>query len=229
MEVQRYQKSGERISVELPESFTIKVEPTLVKQIVVAEAANARSPHGHTKTRGEVRGGGKKPWRQKGTGRARASSSRSPIWVGGGITFGPRPERNFSKDVNRKMRQRAFAMAFSSKLAERTVTIIDESILAVTKTKQAAEVLSKIAPDARKVLLIVSQLTPELILPLRNLPNLSLATASSVSTTELLLAQVILPTEAAFQELATRAFGEDFSLKSSVAPVSKSAETKETK
>ena len=99
-----YNVNGEIVSrVELPEKhFGIKVKPGLVHEIVVAQEANARNSVANTKTRGEVSGGGKKPWKQKGTGRARHGSTRSPIWKGGGVTFGPRGDRNFSVKINRK-------------------------------------------------------------------------------------------------------------------------------
>src|SRR3989338_3722744 len=85
--------------------FGVKSQPLLVHQVVVAEQANARRPIAHTKTRGEVRGGGRKPWRQKGTGRARQGSIRAPQWKGGGVVFGPTKERNFSKKINKRMRR----------------------------------------------------------------------------------------------------------------------------
>ena len=93
-------KTGE---MELPpEVFDVKFKDSLVHQVYVAHISNARKTLAHTKTKGEVRGGGKKPWKQKGTGRARHGSIRSPLWKGGGITFGPRSERNFSKKINKR-------------------------------------------------------------------------------------------------------------------------------
>lgn len=108
---------------------------SLVQQAVVAQRANARQVLAHTKDRSEVRGGGKKPWRQKGTGRARAGSNRSPIWVGGGITFGPTKNRNFSKGLNVKMKRQALRVALSDKVSSKQVAIMDEIAMTDYKTK----------------------------------------------------------------------------------------------
>ncbi len=110
--------------------------PTLVHQIIVALAANRRAPIAHTKDRSEVSGGGRKPWRQKGTGRARHGSSRSPLWKGGGTTFGPRNERDFSQKINKKMARAALYCALSKKLADGEMRIIDDLTLARPKTKE---------------------------------------------------------------------------------------------
>jgi large subunit ribosomal protein L4 len=105
METKIYNTKGKEAgSVKLPEGFRYTLECRLVHQVVVSMMSNARTPVAHTKTRGEVRGGGKKPWQQKGLGRARHGSIRSPIWVGGGVAHGPRNDKNFSRKINRKMK-----------------------------------------------------------------------------------------------------------------------------
>ena len=107
------------------EIFEVKMNADLVHQVVVSQMSNRRQITAHTKDRSEVRGGGRKPWRQKGTGRARAGSSRSPLWKGGGVTFGPRKDRNFKKEIPAKIRKKALFMVLSEKAKENTVIILD--------------------------------------------------------------------------------------------------------
>jgi large subunit ribosomal protein L4 len=115
--------------------FGVKVRETLVHQAMVTQMANERQVLAHTKGRSDVRGGGKKPWRQKGTGRARAGSSRSPIWIGGGVTFGPLKSRNFKKDINKKMKKKALCMVLSDRLVNDGLIVIDKIEIAEYKTK----------------------------------------------------------------------------------------------
>lgn len=131
---------------ELPEAiFGLKWNNDLVYQVANALQANLRRPIADTKNRAEVRGGGKKPYRQKGTGRARHGSSRSPIWEGGGITHGPLSIKNYSQKVNKKMRAKAFFTVLSRKLAEGEVIFVQDLPLAVAKTKQAQVYLNNLA------------------------------------------------------------------------------------
>ena len=109
-----------------PKVFGVKVNHDLIHQAVVTQMANERQVIAHTKDRSEVRGGGRKPWAQKGTGRARHGSSRSPIWIGGGVTFGPRNDRNFKMRLNRKMKQNAMLMALSDKAAGDNFIVFDK-------------------------------------------------------------------------------------------------------
>ena len=129
-------------SVELPEDvFGTRWNETLVKQVLEAQLANRRAPWAHTKFRGEVRGGGKKPWRQKGTGRARHGSTRSPIWVGGGKSHGPRNERDYSQKVNKKMKRVALFSALSRKAKDGEVKVMDTLVVEAPKTKVLASAL----------------------------------------------------------------------------------------
>ncbi len=133
-------------TVTLPaEVFGAKWNGDLVHQVVLGMQANARPTIAHTKTRGEVSGGGKKPWKQKGTGRARHGSSRSPIWVGGGTTHGPRSDRDYSVKINRAMRAKALASLLSKKLKDGEVIFVDSFTFASPKTKDAKEVLVALA------------------------------------------------------------------------------------
>ncbi len=124
--------------------FSVKVNEALVHQAVVAQMANERQVLAHTKGRSEVRGGGKKPWKQKGTGRARAGSSRSPIWIGGGVTFGPTSARNFSKKINKKMKQKAMLMGLSDKAGSDNLVILDKLEMGEFKTKMFNGMLNAI-------------------------------------------------------------------------------------
>jgi len=140
-----YNLKGEEVEkTKLPAKiFGLKVNDDLLSQAVNAQVANSRIPYAHVKDRSEVRGGGRKPWRQKGTGRARHGSTRSPIWIGGGVTFGPRNERNFSKKINKKAKRKALLMALSSKARDKELIVLDSLKLEKGKTKLMAEVFKK--------------------------------------------------------------------------------------
>jgi len=128
--------------IDLPaEIFDLKLNKDLVHQVVVSMMSNQRSNIAHTKDRSEVSGGGKKPWKQKGTGRARHGSIRSPIWRGGGITFGPRKDRNYSKKINKKMKTKALFQILSQKMRDGEILFVDSLNLKQPKTKEAKEIL----------------------------------------------------------------------------------------
>lgn len=147
METNVYNQEGKAAgTVNLPEAiFGLKWNGDLVHQVVVGMQANQRTPIAHTKNRGEVSGGGKKPWKQKGTGRARHGSSRSPIWRGGGITFGPRNDKDFSKKINKKMKTKALYVALSQKLRDGEVLFVDTLSFAEPKTSTAKNILSALS------------------------------------------------------------------------------------
>lgn len=133
-------------SIALPENiFGLPSNPDLVHQVVMAMQANARTSTAHTKDRSEVSGGGKKPWRQKGLGKARAGSSRSPIWVKGGVTFGPRNEKDYSQKINKKMKVKALFTVLSEKLRNDQIIFVDELGLSSIKTKDAQGILNNLA------------------------------------------------------------------------------------
>ncbi len=138
-------------SFTLPEAvFSAPWNPELVHQVAVAERANARPVIAHTKDRSEVSGGGKKPWRQKHTGRARHGSTRSPIWSGGGITFGPRNDRSFSKKINKAMRRAALVSVVSKKFAEGELRVVESLVPETPKTKLFASGLSRVLGANKK-------------------------------------------------------------------------------
>ena len=147
MDAKVYNVKGKEVSsIELPESvFGVKKNDSLVRQVVLGMQANARTPVAHTKDRGDVRGGGKKPWKQKGTGRARHGSIRSPLWRGGGTTFGPRKERDYAQKINRKMRAKALAVVLSQKLADGKILFVDALTFSSPKTKDALGALKSLS------------------------------------------------------------------------------------
>ncbi len=147
MEAKIYSQKGQEAGkISLPENvFGLPWNADLVHQVVTSMESSARTNVAHTKTRGEVRGGGKKPWQQKGTGRARHGSIRSPLWVGGGVTHGPRNERDFSRKVNKKMKAKALYTILSAKLKAGQILFVDDLSLKAIKTKSAKEVLSSLS------------------------------------------------------------------------------------
>jgi len=157
----------------------------LIKQAVLAAQANSRQSTSHTKTRGEVSGGGKKPWRQKGTGRARAGSNRSPIWVGGGITFGPQKERNYKQRFPKKMAKAAMEQLLSYLNDEKQITVEPNLELAEVKTKKVIELLAKHQLTDKKVLFITGKIEPELVLSARNIPGVAVIENRNLSILDL--------------------------------------------
>ncbi|MFA6520019.1 MAG: 50S ribosomal protein L4 [Candidatus Paceibacterota bacterium] len=146
METKIYNQKGTSAgTITLPEKvFGMKWRADLVHQVVESMRSNKRAGTADTKGRGEVRGGGKKPWKQKGTGRARHGSSRSPIWVGGGVTHGPLAEKNYKRKISKKMRAQALFSVLSKKLKDEEILFVDSLALADIKTKKAEEVLNNL-------------------------------------------------------------------------------------
>ncbi|MDP3899513.1 MAG: 50S ribosomal protein L4 [bacterium] len=151
--VKVYNLSGEVVSEhELnPAVFDVAVSEGLVHQAAVTQMANNRQTLAHTKDRSEVRGGGKKPWRQKGTGRARAGSSRSPIWKGGGVTFGPRSDRNYEKKMPDKMKKKALLMVLSDKVRHEALVVLDKLRIPEAKAKKGNEFIKLIEDKALQI------------------------------------------------------------------------------
>lgn len=166
-----------------------------VKEVIVAINANNRQGTHSTKTRGEVRGGGKKPWRQKGTGRARAGSIRSPLWVGGGVVFGPKP-RDYSKKINAKVKQLAFSRALFDRATAGEIAVIEAFDTKATKTKAINAIVGRIAPKG-KVLLVDAPFAAETSRASRNLERVSLQEAAKLNTLDLAqYAKIIVSTKA---------------------------------
>jgi large subunit ribosomal protein L4 len=176
-----------------------------VKEVVVAHRANARQGTRSTKTRGEVSGGGKKPWNQKGTGRARAGSIRSPLWVGGGVVFGPRP-RDFSKKINNKVKALAFSRALYDRAVAGEIEVIENFSPAQPKTKLMSKVVKVIAPKG-KVLLVDAPFSVEASRAARNLDRVTLQEASKLNTLDLVAYSKIVVSSKAIEQLIARANG----------------------
>lgn len=150
--------------------FNAPVNAELARLALVRQMANARQANAHTKTRAEVRGGGKKPWRQKGTGRARVGSSRNPVWRGGGIVFGPRNTRNYTLRMNQRARQGALYSLLSAKTAEKNVFALEKFEADTPKTKAFAQLLSKL-PEHRSILVVLDEKNEMLQKSANNLPH----------------------------------------------------------
>ena len=144
MEALIYNQKGEEFGkIQLPETvFGLPKNADLVHQVVISMQSNLRTPVAHTKGRGEVRGGGKKPWQQKGTGRARHGSIRSPIWKGGGVTHGPIKDKNYEKKINKKMKVKALYTILSQKMRDNEILFVDKFSFAKPKTQEAVDVLT---------------------------------------------------------------------------------------
>lgn len=160
---------------------------------------NARQGTADTKTRSEVSGGGKKPWRQKGTGRARQGSTRAPHWIKGGIVFGPHP-RSYAKKMNRKERRLALKSALSYKVIESEMIVVDNFDLETRKTKDAKVALNNLKAN-KKVLLVVDELNDNVILATRNLNNVVLLEASEINTYDVIAADNMIITEKAVKAI----------------------------
>ncbi|MFH1426197.1 MAG: 50S ribosomal protein L4 [Candidatus Kerfeldbacteria bacterium] len=182
--------SGE---IELDDAvFGVEVNPELVQFVVSAQQANAHIPYAHTKQRAEKRGGGRKPWRQKGTGRARHGSSRSPIWRGGGVTFGPTNDRNMTKKVNKKEKRKALSMVLSDKVSGNMFIVIDSIEQLEGKTKQLATVLSALPSKGKSVLIASGKKNAKLTRAANNLPNANTVLADSLSVGDVLKYNYVL-------------------------------------
>lgn len=180
--------------------FAVEPNLNLLHEVVRIQDANSRRILGTTKDRSEVRGGGRKPWKQKGTGRARHGSRRSPIWSGGGITFGPTLLRNFKLKVNKKVRRKAIAMALSDRFNDGKFIVIESfDIDAKTSTLRAMLETLKIADE--KVLLITTKEDAGIIRAAQNLPRVKTISAQSLNAKDLLLGNVHVASKAALEKI----------------------------
>jgi large subunit ribosomal protein L4 len=218
MEAKLYNQEGkEKGTVTLPDSiFGLPWNSDLVHQVVVSMTSSARRGTAHAKTRGEVRGGGKKPWQQKGTGQARHGSTRSPIWVGGGVTHGPRKDKNYDRKINRKMKAKALFTILSRKMRDGEVIFVDDLKLKDAKTKHAVELLSNFKKvngfekvfgnKTNSVLVTLGERNDLLLRSFRNIGNITMDEVRNINPVSLLNHRglVVVHPEASMRSLEGR-------------------------
>jgi large subunit ribosomal protein L4 len=186
-----------------PAIFEATVNPSLIYDAVMWQMAKRRAGTHSAKIRDEVSGGGKKPWKQKGTGRARAGSTRSPLWRGGGIVFGPKP-RDYEHSMPKKARRGALISALSSKLAEKAIMVVSEMALPEAKTKKAAEVLSSLGLDGHKTLIVVDKADASTTLGFRNIPKVKILPVEGVNVYDVIDAESLVITSGALGRIQER-------------------------
>lgn len=193
---------GEQVGdVELKdELFMNPVRHGALYYTAMAQLSNRRLGTASTKTRGEVRGGGSKPWPQKGTGRARHGTIRSPLWAGGGVIFGPSPERNYSRKVPRKVKRLALQSALSTKVRDEKLLIIDNINLDEPKTREIKNILEKLKAQPR-ALLVTAQPDLNIIKSVRNLPGIKVVVAHQLNVLDLLNHDFLVMTKEALQKV----------------------------
>ncbi|MEA3344425.1 MAG: 50S ribosomal protein L4 [Patescibacteria group bacterium] len=192
-----YNKEGkETESTLLPKDiFEIKMNEDLVHQVAVSQIANRRKIIAKTKDRSEVRGGGRKPWQQKGTGRARVGSNRSPIWKGGGVTFGPRTERVFKKRIPTKMRRKALFMILSAKAKDNLIFVLDSIKTEMPKTKPMAKVFSTLFLKNGSGLVVLAERDLNTIKSIRNIAKVGVIQAKDLNPLDLLSYKYLIVTK----------------------------------
>lgn len=195
-------KGADAGMITLPDAlFAVEPNSNLVHSVIIAQEANSRVVLAHTKDRSQVSGGGKKPWKQKGTGRARHGSSRSPIWIGGGVTHGPLAERNFSVKLNKKTKRVALAMVLTDKVQDGAFIAVEDFVLPEAKTKFVAQMRTAL-PGARGSMLIV--LTAEDVAMKRaakNLPKTTTIHAQSLNVRDAAKYRTIVASKAAIDSM----------------------------
>ena len=190
--------------------FGLNVENhELVKLAYDAYLANSRSSHAKTLKRGEVRGGGKKPWRQKGTGRARFGSTRNPIWRHGGVAFGRTGNENFTKKLSRSSKQLAVRQALSMKNAAKAVVVLDKEVKFTGKTKDAVKVLKDLKLENKNVLAVAAEKTPEVLRSTNNLPNVKLVRATYLNVFDIMNADAVVFSETALKATSEWLLGKE--------------------
>jgi large subunit ribosomal protein L4 len=201
-----YNLKGEEVEkIELSaDIFDLASNPTLVHQAYVGLVGNERGVYAHTKTRAEVAGSGKKPWRQKGTGRARVGEVRNPVWRKGGIVFGPRNTRNFQVKVNQKMRRKAVMVALSDKVREGKLLVVESMNLAEKKTKLFAEALRALKIENKSAVVGLARSEKEMEKASRNVPRVTNVLTENVNVADLLNHQYFLLSKESVKDLEKR-------------------------
>ena len=195
-----YNIEGKEVgTIELNDAvFGVEMNEHLVHMAVVSQLANNRQGTQSAKTRSEVSGGGRKPWRQKGTGHARQGSTRSPQWTGGGVVFAPKP-RDYSFKMNKKEKRIALLSALSSKVADNKIVVLDSFNLDEVKTKKFAEVMSNLKVD--KALVVIEGENKNVVLSGRNIPTVKVSATNEINTYDVLKYETLVVTKAAVEKL----------------------------
>jgi len=202
MKISVYNQSGEIVGQTLlPKGiFDIEINSDLLWQVVRSYTSNQRQGSAHTKTKGEVSGGGKKPWRQKGTGRSRHSSIRSPLWRGGGTVFGPRNDKVWKQKINKKMARKSLLMALSSKAKEENIVVLEDLKLNEVKTREVAKIIANLRTKIvnfkkAKTLVVLSNFDKDLIRAAKNIADLKTIEARNLNALEILSFKYLLMTK----------------------------------
>lgn len=203
MKTKLYNLLGKEIGdVELSDAiFGVAIKPTLVHAVYVALMNRQRESWADTKGKGEVRGGGKKPWQQKGTGRARHGSIRSPIWKGGGVTFGPKTERNYDAKINLKEKRAVTRMCLSDKAKSNVIFVVENFDLTDAKTKSGVALLKGLNLTDKKVLFLTNGKESSIMRATKNLPKVSMMNAVDANAMVLLKAQAIVISSAGVKSI----------------------------
>jgi large subunit ribosomal protein L4 len=180
--------------------FDIEVKKEVIHKVITAHLSNRRNVVAHVKDRSEVRGGGRKPWKQKGTGRARHGSTRSPIWVGGGVTFGPSTDRNFKRKINKKEKKKALFMVLSSKVNDKKLILVDEFEMKKISTKDFMKKISKLPIKNENALVVLDKKDETVIKSTMNIPHIKSTVLSSLSLYDILKYDFLLMTVKAVED-----------------------------
>ena len=203
LQVSIYNQSGEEMGkLDLnPNLFEVPINQSVVHEAVVSQQANSRVTLAHSKGRSDVRGGGKKPWKQKGTGRARHGSIRSPLWKGGGVTFGPLNIRNFVKKINRKTKQKALAMVLSDVVSNNAFFVVDSLVLPEFKTKTLSKMLKTLPEPEKKTLIIVEEENTGIGVAANNMDRTQVIPVNCLNVLEILKAGRIVASQDAVMRM----------------------------
>lgn len=191
-ETKTEKKEAKTVKADLPkEVFEVPMNSDLLYQVVVSQIGNRRKVVAHARTRAEVRGGGIKPWRQKGTGRARHGSSRSPIWIGGGVTHGPLKYENYKRVLPKNIKRKALFVALSDKAREGLLFVVDSLEVKEARTRLAREMLKNLKIDA-SCLVVLPKIKKNVILAMRNLPKISTIQAKDLNCLDVVSSKYLL-------------------------------------
>ncbi len=193
MELQVVKSNGKKASKIMVDASVFNVKPNMdaVRRAILSEMENSRQGTHGSKSRGMVRGGGKKPWKQKGRGVARAGTTRSPLWRGGGTVFGPQPHQ-YEYKLPKKIKRLARRSILSEKLRNKEIIVLNEFSIDAPKTKKTKDLLSNLDVQEKKILILTGSLTENLVLSMRNIPNIALLDAMMASAYDLLDSEIII-------------------------------------